>query len=74
MSMRLYKKLLDVTIKKAKTVVRLELEIHYDRYSERVTSLMEMGLLPDFFGNFSMRGERYYFCMEESMQGEIEPM
>ena len=22
---------------------------------------MELGLLHDFFGNFSMRGERYYF-------------
>ena len=29
---------------------------------------MEMGLLHDYFGNFSMRGERYYF-----MQGEIKP-
>ena len=29
---------------------------------------METGLLHDYFGNFSMRGERYYF-----MRGEIEP-
>ena len=28
---------------------------------------MEWGLLRDFFGNFSTRGERYYFT-----QGEIE--
>ena len=35
---------------------------------------METGLLHDYFGNFSTRGERYYFCMEGSMQGEIEPM
>ena len=33
---------------------------------------MESGLFRDFFGNFSTRGERYYFCMEGSMQGEIE--
>ena len=25
---------------------------------------MEWGLLRDFFGNFSTRGERYYFRME----------
>ena len=24
---------------------------------------MELGLFPDFFGNFSTRGERYYFCV-----------
>ena len=29
---------------------------------------METGLLHDYFGNFSMQGERYYF-----MRGEIEP-
>ena len=29
---------------------------------------METGLLHDYFGNFSMRGERYYFT-----RGEIEP-
>ena len=34
---------------------------------------MELGLLRDFFGNFSMRGERYYFRMEGSTRGEIEP-
>ena len=33
---------------------------------------MEMGLIHDYFGNFSMRGERYYICMEGSTQGEIE--
>ena len=33
---------------------------------------MEMGLLHDYFGNFSTQGERYYFCMEGSMRGEIE--
>ena len=35
---------------------------------------METGLLHDFFGNFSTRGEKYYFCMKGSMQDEIEPM
>ena len=30
---------------------------------------MEWGLLRDFFGNFSMRGERYYFRVEGGMQG-----
>ena len=30
---------------------------------------MELGLLCDFFGNFSMRDERYYFHVEWSMQG-----
>ena len=29
---------------------------------------METGFLHDYFGNFSTRGERYYFT-----QGEIEP-
>ena len=29
---------------------------------------METGLLHDYFGNFSTRGERYYFT-----RGEIEP-
>ena len=35
---------------------------------------METGLLHDFFGIFSMQGEKYYFCMEASLQDEIEPM
>ena len=35
---------------------------------------METGLPHDYFGNFSMQGERYYFNMEGSMRGEIEPM
>ena len=34
------------------------------------TLLMESGLLHDYFGNFSTRGERYYFCMEGSMWDE----
>ena len=34
----------------------------------RVTLLMETGLLHNYFGNFSTRGERYYFT-----RGEIEP-
>ena len=33
---------------------------------------MELGLFRDFFGNFSTRGERYYFRLEGSMRGEIE--
>ena len=33
---------------------------------------METGLLHDYFGNFSTRGERYYYCMEGRKQGEIE--
>ena len=35
---------------------------------------METGLFRDFFGNFSTQGEKYYFCMEGSTRGEIEPM
>ena len=35
---------------------------------------MELGLLRDFFGNFSTRDETHYFCMEGSARGEIEPM
>ena len=31
---------------------------------------METGLMHDYFGNFSTRSERYYFCT----RGEIEPM
>ena len=30
---------------------------------------MELGLLCDFLGNFSTRGERYYFYVEASMRG-----
>ena len=35
---------------------------------------METGLLHDYFGNFSTRGERYYFTPGEigPMRGEIE--
>ena len=40
----------------------------------RGTLLMETRLLHDYFGNFSTPGERYYFFMEGSMRGEIEPM
>ena len=36
----------------------------------RGTLLMESGLFRDFFGNFSMQGERYYFCVEGSTWGE----
>ena len=35
---------------------------------------MEMGLFHDYFGNFPTRDERYYFRVEGSTQGEIEPM
>ena len=31
---------------------------------------MELRLLHEFFWNFSMQGERYYFCMEGSMSAE----
>ena len=31
----------------------------------RGTLLMELALFRDFFGNFSTRGEKYYFCMGE---------
>ena len=41
--------------------------------SKRVNLLIEIGLLHDYYGNFSMQGERYYFHMEGSTQGEIEP-
>ena len=37
------------------------------------TLLMETGLLHDFCGIFSMRGEKYYFRMEGSTWDEIEP-
>ena len=34
---------------------------------------MESGLLHDYFGNFSMQDERYYFHVEGSRRGEDEP-
>ena len=34
---------------------------------------MEMGLLQDYCRNFSMPYEKYYFCMEESMQVGFNP-
>ena len=34
---------------------------------------METGLLHGSFGNSSTQGERYYFCMEGSTRGKIEP-
>ena len=33
---------------------------------------MKMGLIHNYFGIFSMHSEKYYFCMERSMQGDIE--
>ena len=33
---------------------------------------METGLLHDYFGTFCTQSEKYYFCTEESMRGEIE--
>ena len=35
---------------------------------------MKTGLLHDYFKNFSMWGEKYYFYMEGRIWGEIEPM
>ena len=37
---------------------------------------MESGLFHDFFGNFSTRGEIYYFCIHKVKftRGEIEKM
>ena len=35
--------------------------------------MVETGLLHDYFGKFSRRDERYYFHVEGSTQGEIEP-
>ena len=32
---------------------------------------MELELLRDFFGNFSMRGERYYFRMEGACEVDV---
>ena len=29
---------------------------------------MELGLLHDFFGNFSTQGERYYFHVESTLR------
>ena len=42
--------------------------------TRRGTLLMEMGLLHDYFGNLSTRGERYYFTPGEikPTQGELE--
>ena len=31
-----------------------------------------IGVASRYFGNFSTLGEWYYFCVEESMQGEIK--
>ena len=39
----------------------------------RGTLLMEIKLLHNYFWIFSMHGEKYYFCVEGAMQGEIEP-
>ena len=39
----------------------------YDWWLVRCTLLMELGLLQDFLGIFWTRGERYYFCVEESL-------
>ena len=33
---------------------------------------MESALFRDFFGNFSTQGEKYYFCVDGSMQGVFE--
>ena len=42
--------------------------------TRRGTLLIETGLLQDFFGNFSMRGEKYYFYVDkiEPIWGDIE--
>ena len=48
------------------TVTVLRVSFHW--WLVRGTLLMESGLLRDFFGNFSMRGERCYFCMEGHMR------
>ena len=37
----------------------------------RGTLLMESGLLRDFFGNFSTRGERYYFRVEGAHKVDV---
>ena len=42
--------------------------------TRRGTLMMETRLLHYYFGNFSTRGERYYFCIEGSMRGKIEPI
>ena len=34
--------------------------------THRGTLLMKTDLLHDIFANFSMRGERYFFCVEGS--------
>ena len=52
----------------------LELTIVQLLVTIRDTLLMETGLLHDYFGNFSMRGEKDYFHVEENMKGEIESM
>ena len=42
-------------------------DANIDWWLVRNTLLMELGMLRDFLGNFSMHGERYYFHMEGSM-------
>ena len=37
--------------------------------ARRVTLLMELELFSDFFGKFSMQGEKYYFLMAGSQGG-----
>ena len=40
--------------------------------TRRGTLLMESALFRDFFGNFSTRGESYYFRVEGSTRGVFE--
>ena len=42
--------------------------------TRRGSFLKKTGLLHQFSGNFSMRGEKYYLCMEGSTRDEIEPV
>ena len=39
--------------------------------ARRGNLLMALGLLRPYFGNFSMWGEKYYFCVEGSTGGEM---
>ena len=48
----------------------MEMKVKY-LVARRGTLLMELVLLRHYFGNFSTRGQKYYFCLEWSMQGEM---
>ena len=54
----------------ANETIVIEVAIFGDVWS---TLLMETGLLHEYFGNFSMQGKKYYFDMQKSIQGSVNP-